>query len=106
MAERHNTKMVVFGGKPGEPVEYKGMAGNQVLEWADLDSEIKTAHVKSDPLSPPDLLINGNIRVNWRIAYSWLNLKQPIAFRSDPAKYRFPYTADIVHNPQKLWTFV
>lgn len=24
-----------------------GMAGNQVLEWADLDTEIKTAGVKS-----------------------------------------------------------
>lgn len=50
------------------------MAGNQVLEWADLDTEIKTAGVKDvsvfvpfflqrhlpigryqDPLAPPDL---------------------------------------------------
>lgn len=46
MHERHNTRMAVFGGKPGEPLEYKGMAGNQVLEWADLDSEIKTAGLK------------------------------------------------------------
>lgn len=47
MVERHGTKTAVFGGKPGEQVEYKGMAGNQVLEWADLDSEVKTAHLKS-----------------------------------------------------------
>lgn len=54
-----------------------GMAGNQVLEWADLDTEIKTAGLKDvstvrfgynnlykltlrgpcwqDPLAPPDL---------------------------------------------------
>ena len=48
------------------------MAGNQVLEWTDLDSEIKTAGLKDvrgfltllahiaqrseqDPLAPPDL---------------------------------------------------
>lgn len=50
------------------------MAGNQVLEWADLDTEIKTAGLKNvsilmsfltkkcfsnaqhqDPLAPPDL---------------------------------------------------
>jgi hypothetical protein len=31
------------------------MAGNQVLEWFDLDSEIKTAGLKNDPLAPPDL---------------------------------------------------
>jgi hypothetical protein len=47
MYERHNTKIAVFGGKPGERLEYKGMSGNQVLEWADLDSEIKTADLKN-----------------------------------------------------------
>ncbi|PFH53432.1 hypothetical protein AMATHDRAFT_1097 [Amanita thiersii Skay4041] len=72
MNERHGTKIAVFGGKPGEQMEFKGklmlnikhcskidtvsgMAGNQVLEWFDLDTEIKTAGVKSDPLAPPDL---------------------------------------------------
>lgn len=47
MHERHNTRMVIFGGKPHESLEYKGMAGNQVLEWVDIDSEIKTAHLKN-----------------------------------------------------------
>lgn len=47
MFERHNTPIAIFGGKPGEQVQYKGMAGNQVLEWADLDTEIKTAGVKN-----------------------------------------------------------
>ena len=42
------------------------MAGNQVLEWPDLDSEIKTAHLKDDPLAPPDLLVAANMRINWR----------------------------------------
>ena len=42
MFERHQTKIAIFGGKPGEQVQYKGMAGNQVLEWSDLDTEIKS----------------------------------------------------------------
>lgn len=63
MRERHNTKIAVFGGRPGQGIEFKsnvhvtlsilidenttsGMAGNQVLEWTDLDSEIKTAGLK------------------------------------------------------------
>ena len=46
MFERHATKVAIFGGKPGLPMEYKGMAGSQVLEWVDLDDEIKTAGVK------------------------------------------------------------
>lgn len=93
MRERHNTTIAVFGGKPGENVEFKGiytfhqmseftsedlfsigMAGNQVLVWTDIDTEIKSANLKDvrpinkyvtasvlisphakDPLAPPDL---------------------------------------------------
>jgi len=106
MHERHGTKNIVFGGKPGETLEYKGMAGNQVLEWADLDTEIKTGQVKNDPLAPPDLIVNANMRVNWRTAYSFLNEKLPIAYVSEPATIQFPYTADTYNNPQKLWEFV
>ena len=65
MFERHQTKIAVFGGNPSRPIEYKGtspstilrgewvltfafagMAGNAVLEWSDLDTEIKTAGLK------------------------------------------------------------
>ncbi|CAK5278119.1 unnamed protein product [Mycena citricolor] len=105
MLERHNTKMAVFGGKPGEAVEYKGMAGNQVLEWFDIDSEIKTANLKDDPLAPADLLIDGNFRHNWRTAWSFFNEQLPIAFKSEPAKFRFPYTLDTYNNPLNLWLF-
>ncbi len=68
MNERHNTSTADFGGLPGAQFEFKGthcvsigigmsvpliteyvrigMAGNQVLEWFDIDSEIKTANLK------------------------------------------------------------
>lgn len=86
MFERHQVKVAVFGGKPGEPMEYKGMAGAQVLEWSDLSSEIKTANLENDPLAPPDLLVSGNMRVNWRTAWSYFD--EPfsfLAYQSEPA---------------------
>ncbi|KAI0053221.1 hypothetical protein FA95DRAFT_941421 [Auriscalpium vulgare] len=105
MNERHNTKIAIFGGKPGEQVQFKGMAGNQVLEWADLDSEIKTSGLKNDPLAPPDLLVDGNMRVNWRTAWSFFNEFEPIAYVSELPKFQFAYTKDTYNNPQNLWTF-
>ncbi|KAK0460733.1 uncharacterized protein EV420DRAFT_1641267 [Desarmillaria tabescens] len=105
MNEHFHTKNAVFGGKPGENVEFKGMAGNQVLEWADLDSEIKTADLENDPLAPPDLLVSGNFRVNWRTAWSFFDENTPIAYVSELPRFRFPYTFDTYNNPQNLWIF-
>ncbi|KAJ7291209.1 hypothetical protein C8J57DRAFT_1271818 [Mycena rebaudengoi] len=105
MFEEHNTKFAMFGGKPFEPLEIKGMAGNQVLEWFDLDSEVKTADLKDDPLAPADLLVSGNMRNNWRTAWSVNNEKTPIAYVSETSKLRFAYTKDTYNNPQNLWTF-
>ncbi|KAG6827294.1 hypothetical protein H0H92_012459 [Tricholoma furcatifolium] len=104
MYEQHNTTIAVFGGKPGQNIEFKGMAGNQVLEWVDLDTEIKTAGVKNDPLAPPDLLVAGNFRHNWRTAYSYVDNKKPIAYISE-LPLQFPYTKDTYNNPQNLWIF-
>lgn len=106
MVERHQTKVAVFGGKPSENVEFKGMAGNQVLEWVDLDSEVKTANLKDDPLAPADLLVSGNMRHNWRTAWSFLDESTPIAYLSELPNFRFPYTMDTYNNPQNLWLFV
>ncbi|KAF8579062.1 hypothetical protein K439DRAFT_1360350 [Ramaria rubella] len=123
MRERHNVTTVVFGGKPGERLEYKGMAGNQVLEWVDLDSEIKTAGVKNDSLAPPDLIVSANMRVNWRTAYSFFDESKPIGIyvfilflfikyvflfynnRCSPRLVvQFPYTMETYNNPQKIWS--
>jgi len=105
MFERHQTKIVTFGGFPNKPIEYKGMSGTQVFEWADLNSEIKTAGLENDPLAPPDLLVSGNMRHNWRSSYSLLNENLPITFVSEPSQYRFQYTKDTYNDPQNLWMF-
>ena len=83
MVERLGTTVAVFGGKPGENVEYKGMrtsiglpincrcaafigmAGNQVLEWADLDTEIKTANLKN--VSGVDYALSSEYQLSARI---------------------------------------
>ncbi|GAB1527507.1 hypothetical protein RhiTH_010682 [Rhizoctonia solani] len=49
--ERLGIKVATFGGNPGAAMNFNGMAGNQVLEWADLDSEIKTAGLKNVSLN-------------------------------------------------------
>ncbi|KAG8690181.1 hypothetical protein FRC09_012098, partial [Ceratobasidium sp. 395] len=103
--ERLGIKVATFGGNPGQPMNFNGLAGNQVLEWADLDSEIKTAGLKNDPDAPPDLLVSGDFRVNWRTAYSWQNKKEPLAFHVERSNYRPAYTADTYNSPQNLWIY-
>ncbi|KAJ7628461.1 hypothetical protein FB45DRAFT_1028550 [Roridomyces roridus] len=105
MFERHQTKIAIFGGKPGQDIQYKGMAGNQVLEWFDISSEIKTANLQDDPLAPQDLLVSGDFRHNWRTAWSFLDEKLPIAYVSELPQLRFPYTLGTYNNPEKLWLF-
>ncbi|EED78172.1 predicted protein [Postia placenta Mad-698-R] len=61
-----------------------------------------------DPLAPPDLLVDGDFRHNWRTVYVNLSLLTELAaynlsFRRRPD--RFPYTSDTYMNPQNLWTF-
>ncbi|CAE6411508.1 unnamed protein product [Rhizoctonia solani] len=104
--ERLGIKVATFGGNPGAAMNFNGLAGNQVIEWAALDSEIKTAGLKNDSLAPPDLLVNANYRVNWRYAYSWQNKSEPLAFHVERAHYRIPYTVDTCLNPQSLWSYV
>ena len=74
MFERHNITVAVFGGRPGQSMQFKGtvhvallilfdkntatgMAGNQVLEWTDLDSEIKTAGLKNVRVTYHDISV-------------------------------------------------
>ncbi|KAH8990805.1 hypothetical protein EDB92DRAFT_2114806 [Lactarius akahatsu] len=102
MFERHQTKIAVFGGNPLQQIQYKGMAGNQVLEWADLDTEIKTAGLKNDPLAPPDLY---GLEHASQLEKRFLDEKLPIAYVSEQPQFRFPYTAETYNNPQKVWLF-
>lgn len=77
MSERLNTKIIFMGANPTTTtLNYKGLAGNQVLEWPDLDSEQLTAGIApGSALSIPRPLMDVNMRVNWRTAYSYEQLQ-------------------------------
>ncbi|KAH7099194.1 hypothetical protein BKA62DRAFT_807097 [Auriculariales sp. MPI-PUGE-AT-0066] len=102
LSEKSGVKEYVFGVRPGLTVEYKGMAGNQVMDWPVLATEFKTMKLQDHPLYPEDLLVDGDFRVNWRTAWSYRNGTKPIAYQSDPA-IRVPYTHETYNRPQKLW---
>lgn len=107
MKEQHNVKVYVYGGNPTtSQMEYKGMAGAQVLEWADLDSEIITAGLTNDPRRPPQLIIGANTRHNWRYAFSWEDEATPIAYRSEQPDVRFALTTETYANPEAIWDYV
>ncbi|KAI0772829.1 hypothetical protein BD413DRAFT_35102 [Trametes elegans] len=104
MYERHNTTLAVYGGKPGLPMEYKGVAGAQVLEWPDIDTELRTVNLKpGTEWAIADLLVAGQAAVNWRTAYSFVDENAPIAYHPEYPQTRIPYTAETYNNPQKLW---
>ncbi|KAF8750720.1 peptidase S41 family protein [Rhizoctonia solani] len=103
--ERLGIKVATFGGNPGAAMNFNGMAGNQVLEWADLDSEIKTAGLKNDSLAPPDHQFElPRPSRDTTILRQMLTL--PPAFHVERAQYRVPYTADTYMSPQNLWAYV
>jgi hypothetical protein len=81
------------------------MAGNQVLDWSSLSTDLKTLKLNNESQYPPDLLISGNFRVNWRTAWSYKNKTVPIAYQSGRAQ-RVAYTNETYNTPQKLWTKV
>jgi hypothetical protein len=56
MRTKYNVKTVVVGGKPGTTQQYCGVVGGQSLNFASIDSDIKTAGLKSDALAPPDFI--------------------------------------------------
>jgi hypothetical protein len=59
MRTKYNVKTVVVGGKPGTTQQYCGVVGGQSLNFAVIDSDIKTAGLKSDALAPPDFINDG-----------------------------------------------
>jgi hypothetical protein len=55
MVKEERVKVVSIGGKKGTAQEYAGTIGGQSLDFSDIDTEIKSAGLKSDEWAPPDL---------------------------------------------------
>lgn len=44
---------------------------------AAIDAECKTAKLKSHPLAPPDLLVNGVQGISWRLGFGYDQPDEP-----------------------------
>ncbi|KAL5528063.1 hypothetical protein ACEPAF_7199 [Sanghuangporus sanghuang] len=103
MNKVEGSKTVVVGGKNDIAQEYAGVVGGQSLDYASIDTEIKTSRLKSHPLAPPDFVTNSIQTLNWRLAFGVDNPEEPEEWQSRPADINFPLTFETVNNPTAIW---
>jgi hypothetical protein len=87
MRTKYKVKTVVVGGKPGTTQQYCGVVGGQSLNFASIDSDVKTAGLKSDPLAPPDFITDSYQGITWKLGYSILDPNTFEEFKSHPAQF-------------------
>ncbi|KAG8748584.1 hypothetical protein FRC10_003718 [Ceratobasidium sp. 414] len=104
MRTKYNVKTVVVGGKPGTTQQYCGVVGGQSLNFAAIDSDVKTAGLKTDPLAPPDFITDSYQGITWKLGYSILDQNKFEEFNTHPAQFTFPLLPSTVNNPKALWT--
>jgi len=106
MAKEEGVKTVVVGGKSDVKQEYCGTVGGQSTDYSTIDTEIKTTQLKTSPLAPPDLLVNGVQGITWRLGFGIQDTTQPEEWQDHPATLNLPLTANIVNNPVAIWEAV
>jgi hypothetical protein len=94
MAKEEGAKTVVVGGRNIIPQSYCGTVGGQSTSYSVVDSEVKTAGLKSDPLAPPDFITNSVQGITWRLGFGIWNKNEPEEWQARPADVNFPLTAD------------
>ncbi|KAJ8082869.1 hypothetical protein PM082_008726 [Marasmius tenuissimus] len=103
MQKEEGAKTVVLGGKKDVKQQYCGTVGGQSTDFATIDTEIKTAHLKDDPAAPPDLIIRGVQGITWRLGFGIENTEQPEEWQDHPADLNLPLTPELVNNPNAIW---
>ncbi|CAE6419408.1 unnamed protein product [Rhizoctonia solani] len=103
MRTKYNVKTVVVGGKPGTTQQYCGIVGGQSLNFAAIDSDVKTAGLKNDPLAPPDFMGDNYQGITWKLGYAILDHNKFEEFMTHPAQFTFPLLPSTVNNPVALW---
>lgn len=93
MKEKHGVRVAVIGGKQGETQQYTGTVGGQSSDFSTLDSEIRTVLLKSDPLAPPDLIVNAYQGFVFRQGFGVLDDSHPEEWVDHKADDSFPFTA-------------
>ncbi|KAL0568287.1 hypothetical protein V5O48_013702 [Marasmius crinis-equi] len=103
MAKLENVKVVSIGGKFDTPQQYAGTVGGQSLDFSAIDSDIKAAGLKDDPLAPPDFITNSYQGITWRLAQGVFDEDEPEEWQSREAAENYQLTAAVVNDPWKLW---
>jgi len=106
MSKQEGAKTVVFGGRNTVKQQYCGTVGGQSVDFATIDSEIKTTKLKGHPLSPPDLVTNSVLGITWRLGFGIQNPDEPEEWQDHPADVQLNLTKQNVNNPFALWNDV
>lgn len=106
MAKHYNVTTVVAGGKQGVPQQYAGRVGGESTDFPTIDTQVKTAGLKQNPLAPPDFINNGVFDITWRLAFGIVDPTTPEEWQSRPATINLPLTINTVNNPLQLWKAV
>ncbi|KAI0941993.1 hypothetical protein AcV7_002542 [Taiwanofungus camphoratus] len=103
MAKLEGSKTVVVGGKAGVLQQYCGVVGGQSLRFPEIDTEIKTTHLKNHSLAPPDFKSNSIQGLTWRLGFGIDDPWEPEEWQDHPADVNFPLTMETVNNPVAIW---
>jgi len=105
------------GGKRDVQQQFSGTVGGQSTDYSTIDTEIKTTQLKDNPLSPPDLVVNGIQGITWRLGFGIEDTQEPEEWQSRPADLNLPLTLQTqqiacthhllgVNKPGAIWTDV
>jgi len=106
MSKLEGAKTVVFGGRNTVRQQYCGTVGGQSTDFPTINSEIKTTKLKDHPLSPPDLVTNSVIDINWRLGFGIWDPAEPEEWQDHPADVQLNLTKQNVNNPIAIWNDV
>ena len=103
MSKLEGAKTVVFGGRNTVNQQYCGTVGGQSVDFATINTEIKSTKLKGHHLSPPDFITNSAVGINWRLAFGIWNEEEPEEWQDHSADVTLALTKENVNNPVAIW---
>lgn len=94
MKSKHRVRVAVAGGRQDIPQQYAGTIGGQNLNFATLNTEIKSTKNKGHPLAPPDFITNSRFGITWRLGFGLADPSQPEEWLDHQASDILPLTFD------------
>ncbi|KAJ7096224.1 hypothetical protein C8R44DRAFT_812463 [Mycena epipterygia] len=105
MSKHEGVKTAVLGGHKDVPQQYCGVVGGQSTHFAEIDTEIKSTHLKNHTLAPPDFKTNSVMGITWRLAFGLDNPQEPEEWQDHPADFNLPLIMSIVNKPAEIWKY-